>query len=143
VAAGFGVDGVVLGERCCDPFSRRCLRVSMGAVLAMSFVKSANQLADLRSLKGRWHIELLAAVLDDRAERLAGLHWPRRAGVLFGNESEGLRDQWLAECGRKVTIPMRTGVDSLNLGVAAGVFVYEMMKREGQEKAEAAPGRET
>jgi tRNA G18 (ribose-2'-O)-methylase SpoU len=127
-AAGLGIDGVLLGQRCCDPFSRRCLRVSMGAVLNLPFVKSADLLADLHALKDRWQVELLAAVLDERAERLGDVRWPLRSGVVFGNEFDGLRAEWLAECPRRITIPMHGGTDSLNLGVAAGIVMYEMTK---------------
>src|SRR5271165_6438581 len=42
VAAGLGAEGLVLGPQCCDPFSRRCLRVSMGAVLRAPYRKSAD-----------------------------------------------------------------------------------------------------
>jgi len=127
-AGAFGVDAVLLGERCCDPFSRRCLRVSIGAVLQVPFTKSTDLLADLRRLKDRWGVELMATVLDKQAERLADVRWPSRIGILFGNEADGLRQQWLALCGRHVTIPMSPAADSLNLGVAAGIFVYEMKK---------------
>jgi tRNA G18 (ribose-2'-O)-methylase SpoU len=126
-AAGLGIDGVLLGQRCCDPFSRRCLRVSMGAVLNLPFVKSADLSADLHALKDRWRVELLAAVLDEQAERLCEVQWPLRAGVVFGNEFDGLRAEWLAQCPRQITIPMQPRTDSLNLGVAAGIVMYEMM----------------
>ena len=128
-AAGFGVDGIVLGRGCCEPVSRRMLRVSMGAVLSLPFAGSKDLLADLERLKDRWQVELLAAVLDDRAERLSDVRWPRRVGILFGSEYDGLRAEWLSLCDRRVTIPMAPGVDSLNLGVAAGIFMYEMKRR--------------
>ena len=127
-AAGFDVDGVLLGDRCCDPFSRRALRLSMGGVLQVPFSKSADLLDDMRRLQGRWQVELVAAVLDDRAERLPDFRWPRRTALVFGNEYHGLRDRWLSPCDRLVTIPMKPGVDSLNLGVAAGIFLYELTK---------------
>ncbi|MGD0898351.1 MAG: RNA methyltransferase, partial [Thermoguttaceae bacterium] len=127
-AAGLGLCGVLLGERSCDPFSRRCLRVSMGAVLDMPFVKSTDLSADLGRLADSWGVDLLAAVLDPAAETLRDIRWPRRAGVVFGNESEGLRQEWLALCPRRVTIPMHRSTDSLNLGVAAAIVMYEMMR---------------
>lgn len=127
-AAAFGVDGLLLGRPCCDPFSRRCLRTSMGAVLRTPYLKSSDLLADLCRLRERWRVKLLAAVLDDQAEPLAGLRWPPRAGILFGNEYEGLRGNWLSASDRLVTIPMQPGTDSLNLGVAAGIFIYEMKR---------------
>jgi len=128
-AAAFGVDGIVLGHRCCDPLSRRCLRTSMGAVFRVPFIRGDDLLEELRSLKRRWGVELFAAVLDQQAERLDEVCWPARAGILLGHEFEGLGPQWLAECDRRVTIPMQPGTDSLNLGVAAGIFVYAMTRR--------------
>jgi tRNA G18 (ribose-2'-O)-methylase SpoU len=125
-AAGFGLDAVLLGPRCCDPLSRRAMRVSMGAVVQARMTRSADLAADLEALRARWGITRVAAVLDRRAERLSEFRWPRRAAVLVGNETAGLRDGWLSQCDRCVTIPMQAGVDSLNLGVAAGIFLYAM-----------------
>jgi len=125
-AGGFGVDGVVLGPQCCDPFGRRCLRLSMGAVLSVPFVRSADLAADLRQMKDRWQLELVATVVDAEATPLREFRWPRRAALLFGNEYDGLSEPWLGLCDHRVTIPMHPRADSLNLGVAAGIFVYEM-----------------
>lgn len=125
-SAGFGLDGVVLGQRCCDPFSRRAMRVSMGAVLRMPFAKSQDLMADLRTLHDDWGVELWATVLDATASRIDEIRWPSRVGVMMGNEFDGLGESWLSECQRRVTIPIHSTVDSLNLGVAAGIFLYEM-----------------
>ncbi len=127
-AAALGVDGVVLGERCCDPLSRRTLRLSMGAVLQVPMARSVDLAADLVLLRQRFGFERIAAVLDPAAEPLPVVRWPARTALLFGNEFDGLSDKWLGLCDRRVTIPMQPGVDSLNLGVAAGVFLYELMK---------------
>jgi len=128
VAAGLGADGLVLGPQCCDPFSRRCLRVSMGAVLRAPYRKSSDLAADLNALRDRWGVDLLAAVLDEYAVPLAGVRWPRRAALMLGDEFDGLSDPWLSYCVQRATIPMARETDSLNLGVAAGIFVYEMMR---------------
>ncbi len=125
-AAGFGLDAVLLGPRCCDPLSRRAMRVSMGAVVQAPINRSADLAADLEALHARWAVTRVAAVLDRRAQPLAEFRWPRRAAVLVGNETAGLRDGWLSQCDQRVTIPMQAGVDSLNLGVAAGIFLYTM-----------------
>jgi tRNA G18 (ribose-2'-O)-methylase SpoU len=130
-AAGLGVDGVLLGQRCCDPLSRRALRVSMGGVLGVPFARSQNVLEDLQTLKTLYGLELLATVLDGRAEPIQQVRWPPRAGLLLGNEADGLGDHYLSLCDRRLTIPMRPGTDSLNLGVAAGIFLYEMTRSRG------------
>ena len=129
IAAAFGVDGVVLGGQCCDPFSRRCLRVSMGGVLRVPLVESPDLPADLADLKRRWSVELVAAVLDETAEPLDRFRRPPRVALVFGSESTGLAERWLSLCDRRLTIPMQPGTDSLNLAVAAGIFVYHMTAR--------------
>ena len=127
VAAGLGADGLLLGPECCDPFSRRCLRVSMGAVSG-PVRKSSDLAADVAELRERWGVEMLAAVLDERAVPLARVCWPRRAAVMLGNEFDGLADRWLSCCSQRATIPMARKTDSLNLGVAARIFVHEMLR---------------
>lgn len=127
-AAGFGIDGIVLGPGCCQPFSRRCLRLSMGSVLRVRLAVAEDVAAGLQTLRDRWNVTPVATVLDERAEPLARFRWPRRTALLLGNEYAGLDQRLLALCDRQVTIPMRPDTDSLNLGVAAGIFVYEMTK---------------
>lgn len=130
-AAAFGIDAVLLGMRSCDPLSRRALRVSMGSVLTVPFARSTDLASDLSALRDRWGVQVSAAVLDKDAQPLAGVSWPPRAAVVFGNEFDGLSSDWLSLCDRRLTIPMQLNTDSLNLGVAAGVFLYEMTKVRG------------
>jgi tRNA G18 (ribose-2'-O)-methylase SpoU len=100
----------------------------MGAVLNAPYRKSADLAADLDALRDSWSVEMLAAVLDERAVPLDHVCWPRLAAVMLGNEFDGLDDPWLEFCTQRVTIPMAGETDSLNLGVAAGIFVYEMLR---------------
>ena len=76
MAAGLGVDGILLGPQCCDPFPRRCLRVSMGAVLTAPYRKSPELESDLDRLRNRWGVEIVAAVLDEQAVPLPSVRWP-------------------------------------------------------------------
>jgi tRNA G18 (ribose-2'-O)-methylase SpoU len=127
-AAAFGMNGVLLGERCCDPFSRRAMRVSMGAVLQVPFCKVENLQESLRSIKDRREFPLYAAILDEKAHKLHEVRWPSHCGILLGNEMDGLDTASLALCDHRVTIPITDKVDSLNLGVAAGIFMFAMQK---------------
>jgi 23S rRNA (guanosine2251-2'-O)-methyltransferase len=76
-------------------------------------------------------VEILAAVLNEQAVPLADVHWPGCVAVMLGNEFDGLSDRWLGYCRQRATIPMARETDSLNLGVAAGIFVHEMMRGRG------------
>jgi tRNA G18 (ribose-2'-O)-methylase SpoU len=129
-AAALGIDGVLLGRLCCDPFSRRALRVSMGGLFRVPWGQVSDVPAAFQVLHRRWGVELAATVLDPAAERIDQIRWPARLGLVFGSEYDGLRHHWLELCQRRVTIPMQPGTDSLNLGVAAGIFLYEANRRE-------------
>jgi tRNA G18 (ribose-2'-O)-methylase SpoU len=124
IARAFGAGAVLLGEHACDPYFRHSVRVSMGAVFYVPIVQSRNVIADLRELRQRWGVELVASVLDEDAEPLANANRSTRMGFLFGNEAQGLRQEHIAACDRRVTIPMRLGTDSLNVSVAAGIVLY-------------------
>ena len=125
-AAALGAEAVVLGERCCDPFSRRALRVSMGGVLQTPIFRAENLLDEIAEARRRWGVRFFATVLNDEAVSLPELDaWPERTAFVFGNEYSGLTQDFVDACDRSVMIPMRPDVDSLNLGVSVGVFLYE------------------
>ena len=126
IASAFGTDGMVLGDKTADPFSRRVLRVSMGSCLRMPIAASAELTGDLQRLADRWRFERWATVLDADAMPLGQLPRPDRLALLFGSEGHGLDPDLIDICDRRVTIPMAPGVDSLNVSVAAGIFLYEL-----------------
>lgn len=130
--AAFGVDAVLLGPRCADPFSRRALRVSMGSVLQLALAESSDLPADLVQLHNRYQFELTASVLDS-ATPLATATRGRRTALIFGNEAHGLGDDILAHCQQRLTITMQPGIDSLNVAVTSGVFLHHFTR--------AKPGR--
>jgi tRNA G18 (ribose-2'-O)-methylase SpoU len=132
-AAALGAAGVVLGERCCDPFSRRALRVSMGGVLQVPVIRSLNLLAEIESLRGTGGLRFYATVLDPEAISLCTFRKrPKQMALLFGNEYNGLAPEYADLCDAKLTIPMAPNVDSLNLGVSVGVFLYELRQANRQ-----------
>ncbi len=128
IAAGFGADAVILGERSADPYWRQCVRVSMGAVFTMPTVRSNSLAGDLLRLRDEWGVSTVGTVLGHGAESLAHFDRAARTAILFGNEAQGLDDATIAACDRLVTIPMKLGTDSLNVAVAAGIVMYELTR---------------
>ena len=131
LSAGFGVDALILGQHCHDPFWRQSVRVSMGTVFSLPIVHTDDLLRDMSRLRTEWGIELAATVLDADAEPLARATRPARFGLLFGGEAQGLLPEHVAACDRRVTIPMKLGTDSLNVAVAAGIFLYHFTRDGG------------
>lgn len=127
-AAGFGVDGVLLGGQCSDLWRRQTLRVSMGAALQLPVRVSDNLDSDLATLRTAHGVSCVATVLDDKAEKIETSPRDNRMALLLGPEDFGLDAQWLAHCDRQVTIPMGVVADSLNVAIAAAVFLYHFTR---------------
>lgn len=120
-AAAFGARAVLLDARCCDPFYRKAIRVSVGAVLRTPFATGATA-ADMVEAMQAKGVEVLA-LTPSAPERLADY---RRAGpvaVLVGSEGPGLPRAVIDRC-RPVSVPMAGGFDSLNVAVASALGLY-------------------
>jgi tRNA G18 (ribose-2'-O)-methylase SpoU len=122
--AALGVDAVLLGDRTLDPYYRRVVRVSMGAVFSLPLALSADLKSDLQWLQETARVDLFATVLDDLADPLGEVIAPPRWGLLLGNESSGIPPSLQALCRMRVTLPMQRSTDSLNVSVAAGIFIH-------------------
>jgi|CXWL01.1.fsa_nt_gi tRNA G18 (ribose-2'-O)-methylase SpoU len=128
-AAALGIDAVLIGQQCSDPFSRRVLRVSMGATLKLPLIESDDLAADLNRLRNDFQFECIATVLED-AEVLERARRSDRIAILIGNEAHGLPDEIAASCERRVTIPMQLGTDSLNAAVAGGIVLHHFLRAD-------------
>ena len=125
-AAGLGMDAVLLSPSCADPLYRRSVRVSMGEVFAIPYARFGGWPAGLRDLASSG-FELLALTPDASATSIDELRHPddARLALLLGAEGPGLSARVLAAT-RPVRIPMRNGVDSLNVAAAAAVACYAL-----------------
>lgn len=128
LSAGMGADFLLVGERCTSPWLRRTVRVSMGAAFVLPVVESLDVMRDLALLRDRG-VEVVGTVLDVGSEELGSAPFGDRVALMFGSEGPGLSADEKAACTRRVTIPMRMGVDSLNVGVAAGIFMWEVFRK--------------
>lgn len=128
LCAAFGIEALLLGPGCADPFSRRVLRVSMGNAFHLPIVERRDLRGDLVRLRDRWNVSLVATILDPAVEPLDRFTRPPRMALLLGNEADGLSSEWIDLCDRRTTIPMHPGTDSLNVAVAAGIFLYHVTR---------------
>ena len=125
-AAALGVDAVLLSPRCADPLYRRSVKVSMGAVFAIPYARMTEWFDGLAELKSGG-FRVLALTPDDQATPIAAALAKTgggRVALLFGTEGDGLTRRWLREADETVRIPMRAGVDSLNVVAAAAIACH-------------------
>lgn len=127
-AAAFGVDSLVITPDTADPLSRRVLRVSMAAALRISVYASADPVADFRRLATHDGYRIVATTLSPGARPLGEfIRDERPLAILLGNEAQGLPESILRSATDQVTIPMRQGIDSLNVAVATGITLYALL----------------
>jgi tRNA G18 (ribose-2'-O)-methylase SpoU len=124
VGAAFGVDGVVLSPACGDPFYRKAIRTSMGAVLRVPFACAERWPDDLLLFRAAG-LRIVALTPDPSAMTLrefaTRLAPDARTLLMFGAEGAGLTPEALRVADDRVRIPIAAGVDSLNVVVAAGI----------------------
>jgi tRNA G18 (ribose-2'-O)-methylase SpoU len=116
-AAAFGVEAVVLDPLSCDPLLRRCVRVSVGTVLRVPFVR-------LDAWPERLAGHTLLALTPAGDTDLRDVEVPARWALAVGAEGDGLPPNVLAAADARVRIPMAAGVDSINVATAAAVALY-------------------
>ncbi|MEV6491293.1 RNA methyltransferase [Actinoplanes sp. NPDC051633] len=132
-AAALGIDAVLLSPTCADPLYRRAVRVSMGEVFAVPYARLEPWPSALASVRDAG-FAVLALTPDPDAVPLHKLTAGQRAraALLLGAEGPGLSKHALAASDVPVKIPMRRGVDSLNVAAAAAVAFWEL----GRDDAE-------
>lgn len=123
ISAAFGVRGMIVGADGTDPYSRRVLRVSMGTVFRLPVIQTDDWPGTITALKAA-RIEIAATVLNPTAEQLISAQRPPRLALALGCEGHGLTADFVARCDRQLTIKMAEGVDSLNVAIAAGIFLH-------------------
>lgn len=128
-AAALGVDAVLLSPRTIDPLVRRVVRVSMGHVLSVPFATLAPWPDTLDTIVKRAGYAL-AAMTPKASTQLRALRDERirgaRIAVLLGAEGPGLTERARSCADLQVAIPMRDGIDSLNVAHAAAIAAYEL-----------------
>ncbi|MBC7517774.1 MAG: RNA methyltransferase [Microbacteriaceae bacterium] len=122
-----GADAVLVTPRCSDPFYRRAIRVSMGTVLQVPWTRVGDW-ASTRELlvAAGFHVAALALTPDAVSLREFAAHAPAKLAMVLGAEGEGLTAEAIAAADTIVQIPMRHGIDSLNVAAASAVAMWAL-----------------
>ncbi len=129
-ATALGIQAVILSPSSADPLYRRSVRVSMGAVFTLPYVRAASWPSDIRRIRdagftvaaltpapGALSLDEVVIADDDRL------------AVMIGTEGPGLSESAVAAADLSVRIPMSPGVDSLNVAAAASVAFWALRDR--------------
>lgn len=129
-AAGLGFDAVLLDPTCTDPLYRRVARVAMGEGYAFSWAWLPRLPGGLDLVRAAgFRLLALTPAAGARPLDEVRLAEGERVALLFGAEGPGLSAETLAAADERVGIAMQGGVDSLNVGVAAGIACWVLGRR--------------
>ncbi|WP_420478485.1 TrmH family RNA methyltransferase [Brevundimonas sp. FT23028] len=124
-AAAFGADAVLLDDRCCDPFYRKAIRVSVGAVLRTPMATGLEATGTVEDLKAAGFRVLAMTPSADRT--LDRTPAGGRVAIVLGPEGPGLPSALITRC-EPVGIRMSGGFDSLNVAVAGALALHHFAR---------------
>ncbi|MFM8689322.1 MAG: TrmH family RNA methyltransferase, partial [Acidimicrobiaceae bacterium] len=126
-ATGLGWDGLICDSTSADPLSRRGLRVSMGSAFNLSFARTTDIVATLKTLQAH-SFKVFALTPDSNSIDIDQVEIApaQKRAIIFGSERAGLSEQTLACADARVKIAMNPNVDSLNVAAAAAISCYAL-----------------
>lgn len=134
-ALAAGAHGVIIPERRAVGLTDTVERASAGALAHLPVARVKNLVRAMEEMKeaGYWLIGL-----DERADKkYTEADFSGQIGVVLGSEGEGLHELTRKRCDFLVSIPTAGPVRALNVSVAAGVVLFEVVRQRRQEKAES------
>ena len=133
-AAALNMDAVLLTSACSDPLYRRASRVSMGTVFQVPWTimpddkkTSANTSSYVAKLQSLGFKTAAMALTDDSVSiDHPKLMTEEKLAIILGTEGDGLSKTTIANTDYTVKIPMKHGVDSLNVAAAGALAFWEL-----------------
>lgn len=117
-ALAFDYDAVILSEECCDCYNEKVVSATKGALFSLPILHG-----DLGQFKeGR---KVIVSALSDKAIDLKDLKTPESFLLVVGNEANGVSQEILKQADIIAKISIQN-IDSLNVGVAAGIFMNHL-----------------
>lgn len=123
-AAAAGVKQALLGPGCASAWSPKVLRAGQGAHFVLDIVEEADLAGFVGSYRGTAAVTCL-----DGATSLYEADWQGPLAWIFGAEGQGVRPELIAAAGLRIRIPMPGAVESLNVGAAAAICLFEALRR--------------
>lgn len=124
-AAAFGARAVVLDDTSCDPLYRKAIRVSVGGSLIQPFARLEPGQDPVSALAELGFTSWALTPSGPLVLRDAVPEGP--TALIVGSEGPGLPESLLARC-RRISIPMASGFDSLNVATAAAIALHHLAR---------------
>lgn len=122
-SVAFNVDTIVLSNDTVDLYNDKVLRSSEGMLFHINIVKK--ELTPLIDELKKEHYLIMGTKVTN-GENIKNVAIPEQTAIIMGNEGAGVKEQILAKCDKFIYIPMNPSCESLNVGVATSILLYEL-----------------
>lgn len=122
MAEAGGITGMIVAGESANPFSWKAVRGSMGSVLRLPIARAVSVDTVMQDIR-RTHTKAVAAVPRGGWDPDA-VDWQGRVALILGGEGPGLGPEIVAAADERVTIPMESPVESLNVAASAAIIIY-------------------
>ena len=123
-----GIGGLVLLKGCADIYAPKTVRSSMGSLFHIPVLSGVSEQEFVSAAKKAGY-DLLVTCLDG-ADNLYKADLSGRIAFVMGNEAGGVSESLLAQADKRVYIPMAGRAESLNVAMAAGIVMFEALRRK-------------
>ena len=123
-----GIGGLVLLKGCADIYAPKTVRSSMGSLFHIPVLSGVSEQEFVSTAKKAGY-DLLVTCLDG-ADNLYKADLSGRIAFVMGNEAGGVSETLLEKADKRVDIPMAGRAESLNVAMAAGIVMFEALRRK-------------
>lgn len=122
-----GLDGIIIPEKGNAPLSSDAMKTSAGALNHVPVVREKDLRKTIRFLHDNG-IRVIACT-EKGVKEIFDISLNGPVALIFGSEEDGIDDALLREADELAKIPMKGKINSLNVSVAAGIAIYEVMRQ--------------
>lgn len=123
----FGIDAVIIPERGTAAITGDAVKASAGALSRIKICRESNLKESIAYLKDSGYT--VVGCTEKAKQALFDYHFEGPICLIMGSESDGISGEYLKRCDRLLTIPMAGHTASLNVSVAAGIMMYELVRQ--------------
>lgn len=124
-AAGLGYDGIIMSPNTVDLYNEKVIRSTQGVMFKIPIIKA--NLQEVIKLLKKEKVFCIGTALTN-AKDVKHITKKDKFAICLGNEAKGISKEVLDNMDENVRIAMKNDVESLNVSIAAGIIMYEMME---------------
>lgn len=125
-ASAAGLKNIILNDCLFDTFNPNTIKASEGLVFFVNIIRATKEETFKFFKKNKLKSFSATTTAKKSYEQF---DFSKNSVIVLGSEAKGLSDFWLKSADKELKIPMRPGVDSLNVSVSASILIYEALRR--------------